>query len=254
MSQHLRTSLEDMDLDIPGAALPFSQRLARENGWSLAYTARVLKEYKRFLYLCSTSDVMLTPSDQVDQAWHLHLCYTDHYWNVLCQGILGKPLHHGPTRGGSQEHRKYVGCYEQTLAVYRDIYEADPPSDIWPSSAQRFAPQAFQRIDTRANFVLPKRSLTISVLALGATLLCASCVSIAAETSGIPEEMGIIVGVFLLLALLVSASVVKTSRRKRGRRKGDGNGGWFGGGCSSTGGCGGDSGGGGCGGGGCGGG
>jgi len=43
-------------------ALPFTQRLAQENAWSLAYAARVIEEYKRFSYLCIHSKRACTPS------------------------------------------------------------------------------------------------------------------------------------------------------------------------------------------------
>jgi hypothetical protein len=53
--------------------LPFEARLARENGSSLDYACRVVREYKRFVFLAMVCDHPVTPSDHVDQAWHLHL-------------------------------------------------------------------------------------------------------------------------------------------------------------------------------------
>ena len=35
--------------DAPGAQLPFSARLAKENGWTPEFTARAIEEYKRFV-------------------------------------------------------------------------------------------------------------------------------------------------------------------------------------------------------------
>ena len=61
--------LKDFDLDNPESKLRFSDRLARENGWTEAYTLRVLEEYKRFIYLCRVAGHPVTPSDEVDQAW-----------------------------------------------------------------------------------------------------------------------------------------------------------------------------------------
>ncbi|MEJ7660653.1 MAG: hypothetical protein WKG07_14075 [Hymenobacter sp.] len=67
-------------LDLDGqAALSFSHRLARDNGWSLAFARRVVLEYKKFVYLAATCGHPVTPSDEVDQAWHLHLVYTRSY-------------------------------------------------------------------------------------------------------------------------------------------------------------------------------
>lgn len=44
--------LSAFDIDDMGSKLRFSDRLARENGWTKQYTARVIEEYKRFLFLC----------------------------------------------------------------------------------------------------------------------------------------------------------------------------------------------------------
>lgn len=89
-----------------GAALDFEARLARENGWSAAYAARVMDEYRRFLFLTMTAGHMAVPSEAVDQAWHLHLAYSRDYWDRLCGQVLGTPLHHGPTEGGPDEGRR----------------------------------------------------------------------------------------------------------------------------------------------------
>ena len=62
------------------ADFPFSARLARDNGWSKSFAGRVVVEYLRFAYLSRLGEGIVTPSDEVDQAWHLHLTYTRHYW------------------------------------------------------------------------------------------------------------------------------------------------------------------------------
>jgi hypothetical protein len=79
------------------AALHFPDRLARENGWSRTKADRVIGEYKRFCFLAATAGHEVTPSDAVDQAWHLHLTYTRDYWERFCPDVLGRPLHHNPT-------------------------------------------------------------------------------------------------------------------------------------------------------------
>ncbi|WP_207796605.1 glycine-rich domain-containing protein [Sphingomonas oleivorans] len=80
--------------------LPFAKRLARENGWTDAHAARVIEEYRRFCFLSVTGDGEMTPSDAVDQVWHLHLSYSRDYWERFCPNVLGRALHHGPTAGG----------------------------------------------------------------------------------------------------------------------------------------------------------
>ncbi|MDB6065553.1 MAG: hypothetical protein JWR26_1761 [Pedosphaera sp.] len=94
--------LESFQLDSPEAALPFSARLARENNWFPAHAARVIKEYKRFAFLAIVAGHPVSPSEDVDQAWHLHLTFSENYWKVFCPQILGSPLHHHPTRGNGK--------------------------------------------------------------------------------------------------------------------------------------------------------
>src|SRR3712207_2625356 len=95
--------IQAFPLDTADAHLPFSQRLARDNGWTIEYTQRVIDEYKKFIFLAVVAEHPVTPSDQVDQVWHLHLLYTRSYWEEFCPKVLQMPLHHGPTQGGSRE-------------------------------------------------------------------------------------------------------------------------------------------------------
>ena len=75
----------------------------------------------------------MTPSDTVDQAWHLHLIYTRHYWEELCGKILGLQLHHEPSAGGAVESSKFERQYEQTIESYQAAFGEAPPADIWPA-------------------------------------------------------------------------------------------------------------------------
>ncbi|HSF12878.1 MAG TPA: hypothetical protein VLA50_07875 [Erythrobacter sp.] len=89
------------------AELTFARRLARENRWGLPFADRVIGEYRRFCYLAIACGHEVTPSDAVDQAWHLHLTYSRDYWEVFCPTVLGADLHHGPTKGGSVERGRF---------------------------------------------------------------------------------------------------------------------------------------------------
>lgn len=152
--------IESQPIGPESAVLGFPRRLARDNGWSEAYANRVLLEYRRFLFLATRAGHPVTPSDAVDQAWHLHLIYSDDYWNTWCREVLGMPFHHGPTRGGSTEQAKYADWYERTLASYEACFGEPPPQDIWPTVKERFTnASAFRRVNTREVWILPKPSL-----------------------------------------------------------------------------------------------
>ncbi len=154
--RELWTRIEDFELDVPNSALPFSRRLARENGWSADFTQRAIAEYKRFVFLAMCADHIVAPSEEVDQVWHFHLTYTRSYWDELCGQVLPRPLHHGPTRGGKDEGAKFHDLYERTLASYRRCFGEDAPPDLWPSAHVRFGKAHWIRVDVQGNWVIGK--------------------------------------------------------------------------------------------------
>lgn len=154
--QALWEKLERFQLDQDNAVLDFSARLARENGWARAYTARVVQEYKRFILLAIHAGHPVTPSEAVDQAWHLHLVYTRSYWHQLCGQVLGQPLHHQPTVGGAGESARFQAQYQHTLESYQRLFAESPPADIWPPVQERFRPQASRWVDLSQHWLLPK--------------------------------------------------------------------------------------------------
>ena len=152
--------ISDYSLDEPGSDLTFTQRLARENGWSLRFARRAVEEYKRFMFLAVAAGHPVTPSEQVDQAWHLHLIYTRSYWDEFCGQVVGRPVHHGPTKGGNDEDSKYHDWYERTKESYRRLFGQEPPEDIWPASSARFGDDlAERRVNTKRNWIIPKPRL-----------------------------------------------------------------------------------------------
>jgi uncharacterized protein (TIGR04222 family) len=126
--------IADYPIDDPNAAKPLSAKLAEEQGWRPAFTARVLEEYKRFVYLCCISSTGASPSQIVDEAWHMHLTYTTDYWQRCCRDTLQQELHHHPSMGGPEEYQKHRKWYFDTLRLYLDTFSEYPPEDIWPGS------------------------------------------------------------------------------------------------------------------------
>ena len=154
--------LQQFVLNDPDSALPFSLRLARDNGWSRYYAGRVIAEYKKFCYLALKNGGEVTPSDAVDQAWHLHLIYTKNYWDEFCGQVLHQPLHHNPTRGGKAQGERFRDQYAETLDFYISTFGTSPPEDIWPSVQTRFAnASVFRRVDTTLSWILPKPPLRL---------------------------------------------------------------------------------------------
>ena len=278
-SQHLMDAaqqalwelLQGFGFDQADAQFPFSRRLARDNGWSHAFALRVVEEYRRFLFLAMQAGHPVTPSDQVDQAWHLHLVYTRSYWEDLCAGVLGQPLHHGPTKGGADEGHKFHDWYQNTLDSYERLFGERAPEDIWPDAHTRFAEAAHLRwVNTRKYWLIPR--LSFPKLALGsaaALLLGLVLTGCASDKSGGSTGVLLLVGGLAVVVIVLAIAAARSSKSNRRDNDSDSSGGgdagcgffFFGGdgGCGHGGGDGGSGcgasgcGGGGCGGGGCGG-
>jgi hypothetical protein len=138
-------------------ALSFAARLARENGWPMARARQAIEEYRRFLFLAMVAGHAVTPSEDVDQVWHLHLVYTRSYWDRLCGEVLGCRLHHGPTRGGSGDGARFDQQYRATLASYERIFGAPPPPGFWPPPHVRFGIDLqWRRVCVARYWIVPK--------------------------------------------------------------------------------------------------
>lgn len=276
-AQELINRSESLQLSDPNAALNFTARLQCEQyGWTRPYAERVTREYTRFLILAAISDRHVTPSEAVDQAWHLHIVYTESY-HEWCDALFGRYLHHGPTKGGKAEGERFEDQYEHTLALYERTFGEAPPSDIWPATSKRFDPHdAGLWIQPAHYWVIPRKfakRAVLGTLAAGMLLLLGLSISTGqpplfrathAQSSeqhnretrdDYPSfnagETALILfcGGILVIGLVVA--VVAVARGKRngndGGSGGCGGGSWFG--CGGDSGCGSS----GCGGGGCGG-
>ena len=125
------------ELDDPSHEFGFLAHLMRANDWSRPFALRAIDEYRKFVFLALVADHQVTPSDQVDQVWHLHLLFSDAYWNDFCPRVLGRPLHHRPAKGGQAERDRFHDFYRATIRSYRQHF-GEPPADLWPPLDVRF--------------------------------------------------------------------------------------------------------------------
>jgi hypothetical protein len=114
--------------------------LADQQKWSPAFTARAVEEYRKFIFLCCIAPNGASPSKIVDEVWHLHLTYTQSYWNAFCKNTLGKDIHHYPSAGGEQEDHKHSTWYADTLQLYETVFGTPAPADIWPAPGRQPLP------------------------------------------------------------------------------------------------------------------
>lgn len=207
--------LERFDIGDPNAAFTFAQRLARENSWSTAKAERAITEYKKFIYLIVVGDRMRTPSEAVDQVWHLHLTYSQSYWDEMCGALLGRRIHHGPTKGGVEEHAKFDGAYRETLEAYRAAF-GEPPADLWPSADIRFAPSRQRWVDEGTHWVVPKlrlKTILAGAAASGAAVFAGAVQAAEAEkkSPGIALILGL--GALLLLIFSIVGAILSNASR-----------------------------------------
>ncbi|HLK14589.1 MAG TPA: TIGR04222 domain-containing membrane protein [Fimbriimonadaceae bacterium] len=200
-------------LDVPGASFPYSAKLSRENRWSPEFAARVIEEYRRFAFLSVAAGHMVSPSDAVDQAWHVHLLYTQSYWGEFCTGVLGKPLHHSPSQGGSRESRKFDSAYTETLASYERLFGSAPPFDIWPSpEVRRRERHSYIRVDRVTHWTLPKIKPKVAAPYVAVGLLALALLGCGSETGSLnPFDLdgpGFLVFYLCLMAVCFTVAAV----------------------------------------------
>jgi len=80
----------------------------------------------------------MVPSPLVDLVWHSHILDTKAYFND-CLQMFGKYIHHVPSFGEAEtEKERLHEGFEEMMTRYREVYQVDPPADVWePSTTKR---------------------------------------------------------------------------------------------------------------------
>lgn len=141
------------------APLDFTAKLAREQGWSRGEARAAIEEYRRFCFLATQSGEAVVPGVEVDEVWHLHLIYSEDYWQRFCPEVLGFAFHHHPGGLAHGDATHYRRRYAETLADYEHWF-GPPPERWWPATSERFcAPQRYCRVDRARVWLIPKPRL-----------------------------------------------------------------------------------------------
>ena len=128
MNKELWDKIQQFDFDNPPSEYGFSTRLANENFWTKEFTELAILEYKKFMYLATTSEFMVSPSEIVDTVWHQHLIFTQSYQD-FCK-LIGKTIQHIPSTHNKEEFDKFKQAKERTKKFYTNIF-GDQPNTIW---------------------------------------------------------------------------------------------------------------------------
>ena len=128
MNQELWDKILLFDFDNPPSAYGFSTKLAKENFWTIEFTKQAILEYKKFMYLATTSNFMVSPSEIVDVVWHQHLIFTQSYQDFC--SILGKQIQHIPSTHNKEDFEKFKQAKERTIQFYERDFGMQP-KNIW---------------------------------------------------------------------------------------------------------------------------
>ena len=200
----LRARVDAYAFDRPEEAVTFTARLRKQTGWSQRRAARAVVEYRRFVILAVAASHTVSPSHDVDEVWHLHLTETRRYWGEFCTEVLGKPLHHDPSRGGGEEDAQYHALYLRTLDSYQRLFDEPAPVDVWPRP--------------KPSLVWRARSAVVRLRSIPALLLLAGCAVFDSSQPGAIQGPQFIVGylVLVVLGLIVLGMWVSSLMRETG--------------------------------------
>jgi hypothetical protein len=106
--------------------------LCAASGLDRTRCARVLEEYRRFIYLVAVGAEVLAPSPLIDFVWHIHLGYRSAYVDDFCGRIIGRPIRHNEGRPKAQDDP----AYHRTLQVYQQEFGQKPDLRMWPDGRQ----------------------------------------------------------------------------------------------------------------------
>jgi hypothetical protein len=106
----------------------FEGQLVQDLSISPLDAARLVREYKKFLYLKAIDGGLLAPPPDLDEVWHLHIDSADGAWDSFCRTVIGAPLEHR-TR---LPRATAKAAYARLIALYEGEFGARP-SDIRPS-------------------------------------------------------------------------------------------------------------------------
>ena len=138
----------------------FIKRLQSENCWSEEKTLLAIEEYKKFMFLAAVCEKAVTPSEEIDQVWHLHILHMEDYHSYI--NDLGRKIYHGPTKGGKIEDIRYFDQYVYTISEYSRIFDSNPLEikEVWPPPDERFKGE-FVRIDAETHLIINKNDYPI---------------------------------------------------------------------------------------------
>lgn len=99
---------------------PIENRLVNTEKWSANEAAKVVNQYRNYLYLrLKYREAILPPSKEIDEAWHAHILHTKQY-REFCDELFNEYLDHAPQSPDDIADRSSTEIYfEQTQMLYK---------------------------------------------------------------------------------------------------------------------------------------
>ncbi|MGI5288358.1 glycine-rich domain-containing protein [Nonomuraea polychroma] len=122
--------IEPRNLINPNLFDQLATRISDEHQMPIEHAERVMEQALGFLYTCALNpDAALSPSPQVDIAWHAFILHTRPYAE-FCETVAGRFLHHVPDDGDDGDSAEAAQRIGLTLDAMR---AADLPVDaeLW---------------------------------------------------------------------------------------------------------------------------
>ncbi|NCO04625.1 MAG: hypothetical protein GW939_00585 [Candidatus Magasanikbacteria bacterium] len=117
-------TLQEVDAyPVPELLIP---RIEKEHGYSLNMATALVREAKRMLYLSAREKTVVSPSHDVDMAWHEMLMFTRFYQEFA--EFIGKFIHHDPTPGPPDGGN----IYKATKQKYQEAFGEKVDQTLWP--------------------------------------------------------------------------------------------------------------------------
>lgn len=88
-----------------------------------------------YRYIAVRTKQAVNPSDEVDQAWHLHLLYSRSYQEDFCADVLKTPFRQGPPPterfGEAATYRRINTMRHWMIRIPRILLAFDPMIERW---------------------------------------------------------------------------------------------------------------------------
>lgn len=182
----------------------FETRLANENRWSEKFAQKAILEYKKFMFLATVSESMVSPSEIVDIVWHQHLIFTESYEQFA--KVLNKRIAHIPAEHKPNDSKRFKNALQNTKELY-ESYFGEIPNEIW--NEKEFLAKIISKDNALNNitFLKSKRIIVLTFILVTA-IICELSRPIFLQISG---NMFLLFSSIILISIWIIFKIYRTN-------------------------------------------